>query len=179
MKASKLLLERITCEGCVVLTLNSVWVVTVYDVVTGDIFHTYPGRVAETAEPPMPTVVFLPPSFKYWLHAATLIAGQYSATCDVISLVSWNIETVFVSYVSTCFRMWSRVSCKGGLGESYPCNRPWIPIGLWDVEAAIFSRQSAHRWRWSCQPLAPAALVSPRKDLWYSFVSEAESTPEP
>jgi hypothetical protein len=27
------------------------------------------------------------------------------------------------------------------------CNRPWRPIGLWDVEAPTFSRQSAHRWR--------------------------------
>jgi hypothetical protein len=32
-------------------------------------------------------------------------------------------------------------------GKAYPCNRPWRPIGLWDVEAPTFSRQSAHRWR--------------------------------
>jgi hypothetical protein len=31
--------------------------------------------------------------------------------------------------------------------KSYPCNRPWRPIGLWDVEAPTFFRQSAHRWR--------------------------------
>jgi hypothetical protein len=36
--------------------------------------------------------------------------------------------------------------------------RPWRLIGLWDVEAPTFSRQSAHRWRWGCQPYAPAAL---------------------
>jgi hypothetical protein len=30
---------------------------------------------------------------------------------------------------------------------SYPCNRPWRPIGLWDVGAPTFSRQSAHSWR--------------------------------
>jgi hypothetical protein len=35
------------------------------------------------------------------------------------------------------------------------CNRPWRPIGLWDVEAPTFPRQSAHRWRWGCQPYAP------------------------
>jgi hypothetical protein len=40
----------------------------------------------------------------------------------------------------------------------YPCNRPWRPRGLWDVEAPTFSRQSAHIWRWGCQPHAPAAL---------------------
>jgi hypothetical protein len=43
-------------------------------------------------------------------------------------------------------------------GKSYPCSRPWRPIGLWDVEAPTFSGQSAHRRRWSCQPYAPAAL---------------------
>jgi hypothetical protein len=31
-------------------------------------------------------------------------------------------------------------------------------MGLWDVEGPTFSRQSAHRWRWDCQPYAPAAL---------------------
>jgi hypothetical protein len=31
--------------------------------------------------------------------------------------------------------------------KSYPCNRPWRPIGVWEVEAPTSSRQSAHRWR--------------------------------
>jgi hypothetical protein len=35
--------------------------------------------------------------------------------------------------------------------NSYPCNRPWRPTGLWDFEAPTFSRQSPHRWLWSCQ----------------------------
>jgi hypothetical protein len=30
--------------------------------------------------------------------------------------------------------------------HSYPCNRLWMPIGLWNVEAPTFSRQSSHRW---------------------------------
>jgi hypothetical protein len=49
-------------------------------------------------------------------------------------------------------------------------------IGLRDVEAPTFSRQSAHRWRWGCQPYAPAYLY-PQEDSWYSFLLEAESTP--
>jgi hypothetical protein len=28
------------------------------------------------------------------------------------------------------------------------CNRPWRPIGWWDVEIPTFCSQSAHRWRW-------------------------------
>jgi hypothetical protein len=31
-------------------------------------------------------------------------------------------------------------------------NRPWRPVGLWDVEAPTFYRQSDHRWWWGCQP---------------------------
>jgi hypothetical protein len=57
--------------------------------------------------------------------------------------------------------------------KSYPCNGPWSPIGLWDVEAPTFFRQSAHRWRWDCQPEAPATLY-PQEDSWYSFLLEAE-----
>jgi hypothetical protein len=62
--------------------------------------------------------------------------------------------------------------------QSYPSNRPWRPTGLWDEKAPIFSRQSAHRWRWSCQPQAPVTLY-PQKDSWYSYLLEAESIPGP
>jgi hypothetical protein len=54
------------------------------------------------------------------------------------------------------------------------CHRPWRPIGLWDVEASTFSIQSAHRWRWGCQPYASAGL-HPQEASWYSFLLEAES----
>jgi hypothetical protein len=47
--------------------------------------------------------------------------------------------------------------------QIFLCNRPWRPIGLWDVETPTYSRQSAHRWRWGCQPYAPAALYPTRK----------------
>jgi hypothetical protein len=36
------------------------------------------------------------------------------------------------------------------------------PIGLWDVEASTYSRQSSYRWRWGWQPYAPPPLT-PRK----------------
>jgi hypothetical protein len=62
-------------------------------------------------------------------------------------------------------------------GKRYSCNRPWRPMGLWGV-APTFSRQSAHRWRWDCQPYAPTALY-PQEDSRYSFLLQAESTPGP
>jgi hypothetical protein len=42
----------------------------------------------------------------------------------------------------------------------------------------IFSRQSAHRWRWGGRPCVPVALYL-QDDSWYSFLLEAESTPGP
>jgi hypothetical protein len=59
-------------------------------------------------------------------------------------------------------------------GQSYLCNRPFRPIGLWDIEAPTFSRQSVHRWRWGYQPYAPAALY-PQIVTWYSFMLESWS----
>jgi hypothetical protein len=50
--------------------------------------------------------------------------------------------------------------------SSCPCNRPWKPIGLWDVEASTFSGQSYNGWRWDCQPYEPAAIYS-QGDSWY------------
>jgi hypothetical protein len=46
-------------------------------------------------------------------------------------------------------------------GKVIHINRLWRPIGLWDFEAPTFSTQSTHRWRWGCQPCAPAALFPP------------------
>jgi hypothetical protein len=53
--------------------------------------------------------------------------------------------------------------------SSYPRNRPWRPIGLWDVKDPTLSRQSAHRWRLGCQPHAPAALYSPETLFFLMF----------
>jgi hypothetical protein len=66
--------------------------------------------------------------------------------------------------------------CKVEAKLSY--NRPWRSVGLRDFEAPTFFRQSAHRWRWSCQPYVPAAIY-PQQDSWYSYLLEAEWTPGP
>jgi hypothetical protein len=52
-------------------------------------------------------------------------------------------------------------SFRSNLCMFYPCNSPWRSIGLWDVEAPVFSRQSAHRWRRGCQSYAPAGRPLP------------------
>jgi hypothetical protein len=38
---------------------------------------------------------------------------------------------------------WTELKVK----PSYPCNRQWRTIGLWDVKNPTLSTQSAHRWR--------------------------------
>jgi hypothetical protein len=48
---------------------------------------------------------------------------------------------------------------------------------LWTL-APTFSRQSAHRWQWGCQPYAQNTLYL-QEDSWYSFLLEAELTPRP
>jgi hypothetical protein len=49
---------------------------------------------------------------------------------------------------------------------SYPCNRPVKAHKVVRRRGSnIFSKQSAHRWRWGCQPYAPAALYPPRRFL--------------
>jgi hypothetical protein len=45
----------------------------------------------------------------------------------------------------------------------------------WAIKAPIFTRHSAHRWRWGCQPYVLVTLY-PQEDSWYSFLLEAEST---
>jgi hypothetical protein len=85
------------------------------------------------------------------------------------ALYKWSYERGFRTSI------WTSNKRKG---KSYPCNMPWRPIGMWDVEAPTFSRQSAHRWRWGCRPKAPGTLY-PQEDSWYSFLLEAESTPGP
>jgi hypothetical protein len=57
---------------------------------------------------------------------------------------------------------------------SYPCKRPWRPIRLWDVEAPIFSRKLAHRWKWGCQPYAPACRPLPAGIFLKIFTSKGD-----
>jgi hypothetical protein len=75
-------------------------------------------------------------------------------SCTISSWSNWSLWT-FVSVVcKTCVkwtnsdrkcRIWGSWSCKNKVKLSR--NRPWRPIGLWDVKDPTLSRQSVHRWR--------------------------------
>jgi hypothetical protein len=49
--------------------------------------------------------------------------------------------------------MWNPKSVSEKKRWSYSSNRLWRPIGLWDIEDPTRSGQSAHTWRWGCQPV--------------------------
>jgi hypothetical protein len=53
--------------------------------------------------------------------------------------------------------------------KSYPCNRAWRPIGLWDVEAPIFSRDSQLTDGGKVVSLMHRPPFTPQEDSWYSF----------
>jgi hypothetical protein len=53
---------------------------------------------------------------------------------------------------------------KGKIGKD-PCYRPWRPLGLREVEAPTFLRQTANIRRQGCQPYAPALPNVLRKSL--------------
>jgi hypothetical protein len=69
----------------------------------------------------------------------------------------WNWRIVLKRGISTVEHNCMEFSCCAYKRnrQSYPCNRPRRPIGLWDVEASIFPRLSGHIRRWGCQPYAP------------------------
>jgi hypothetical protein len=106
-------------------------------------------------------------------HLRTKNEGLYRFTSPFGSkLLRTKVKYTFISL--NTFLFWdltenptnSGYNCdlqQSSTKKNYPCTRPWRPIGLWDIEAPIFSRQSAHRWRWNCQPYAPATVYSPRK----------------
>jgi hypothetical protein len=51
---------------------------------------------------------------------------------------------------------------------SYPCNRLWRPVGLWEVEdPTLLSIKSTYRLLWGCQSYAPATLYSPETSFFF------------
>jgi hypothetical protein len=125
--------------------------------------------------------------FIYLFSSSGIIVGQKTELKLIKLLIPWNevrpvtsnplprfraVEDLTCSTHRRCPTVMVDIKCK-----SCSCDRPWRPIGLWDVGAPTFSRQPAHRWRWG-QPYTPAAHY-PEEDFWYSFLLEAESTPGP
>jgi hypothetical protein len=63
--------------------------------------------------------------------------------------------------------------------KSYPSNRPWRPIRLWDVEAPTFSLDSRLTDGGEVVSLMRRSPFTRHGDSWYSFLLEAELTPGP
>jgi hypothetical protein len=103
-------------------------------------------------------------------HIQTVF-GAHLASCPVgTRLLPWVWSWLLTSYLMSSLRIhgaepplpymssWQR--------QSYPCNRLWRPIGLWDVKGLTFSRQlarlSALRAGHSLSPGGFLVLISVR-----------------
>jgi hypothetical protein len=140
---------------------------------------------------PLPTQLFLtahsplPPPY-HQMQSCTALLSYNLAACVLQTICSSNNNSVIIS----CFwkQLWavaasgphkangtvfkehkthwkSSTSVVNTWKESFTFNRPWGLTGLWDVEVATFSRQSAHKWRWGCQPYEPAAIYPSGRSL--------------
>jgi hypothetical protein len=82
----------------------------------------------------------------------------------------WQQNWMFLKSLPTFLQCILRVK-----GEAIPVTGRGGPYGC-ETSRLTFSTQSAHRWRWGCQPYALAALYS-QEDSWYSLQLETESNP--
>jgi hypothetical protein len=89
----------------------------------------------------------------------------------IVCLRTKATEFIF-TITSSWFRKYTTVVIELCLTNMHPHECKAIPvtgrnrlIGLWDVGAPIFSRQSACGRRWGCRPSAPAAPYPPERFL--------------
>jgi hypothetical protein len=66
-----------------------------------------------------------------------MMSGMAETCCEVKTVYMYSI------YIGIMFT--ERII--NSKRHDYPCNKPWKPRRLCDIEASTFSRQSAHRWR--------------------------------
>jgi hypothetical protein len=108
-----------------------------------------------------------------WLNRPSTIffMMKHTVSRTLHSYNIWHLLLLMLHIQTYCSDDWTtkHANITNSFTKSYPCNRPWRPIGLWDIEDPTFSRQSAHRWRWGCQPHWPEILYS-QEDSWYSFL---------
>jgi hypothetical protein len=114
-----------------------------------------------------------------------MFSSSPKADAKILPEIDHNSSFYFSS--NSLFTNHSLIWCYTDLSQwwtkvkLYPCNGPWRPIGLCDVEDPTLSRHSAHRWQEDCQPYAPAALYSPETlflSFWYSWVNLGLVRPE-
>jgi hypothetical protein len=117
---------------------------------------------------------------KRWLHETSKLQqkalASWNTNLDIGSRVSHKRQYRLLVVRLNKFPLlrlawgdWRKIQHKGKRW-SYPCNKPWRPIGLWDVEVPTFPRQSAHRWRSGYQPYAPAGLYPPGRFMVLIYV---------
>jgi hypothetical protein len=137
--------------------------------------------ISQPNEPPWPVtrIVFVPA--RYGARASlefcrsALSRRSNVQPCKFYSQLSMQLlYSTLVTILTACFAVISLhiflcttwVSCKwtaifrtSKKMLICPCNRPWRPMGR-----ETSPRQTAHRWRWGCQPYSPATVYT-QKDF--------------
>jgi hypothetical protein len=119
----------------------------------------------------------IPLTFYKGMASFALVYASKHWTVNRSKIKTKSAEMRFLSSVAG-YTLLDKKRTGRGKSEAIPVTGLGGTIRLRDVEAPTFSTKSAHRWRWGCQPHAPAALY-PQQVSWYSFPLEAESTPGP
>jgi hypothetical protein len=123
-------------------------------------------------------------NFQFSLHVWVMHHAGWQLDCEQPAFIDYSFWKLFRCRPVHLFQLWFTVICNRQyifspccnfmfycfisfhfilpMNEdkrwNYPWNSPWRPIGLWDIEAPAFSRQSAHKCQWTCHPCMLVAL---------------------
>jgi hypothetical protein len=116
--------------------------------------------------------------FEFYIISCLRLYGTQTLPCDPTfhfmilfcsDLQSWNSVLCYIPrphflviYSFETEGIWE----QGKSVKLYICNKPWKPVGLWDVEVPTFSRISSHKWRYFLS-LTRRPPFTTREDLWY------------
>jgi hypothetical protein len=100
------------------------------------------------------------------------VTSQKTPFFIVTAVKTSDLRSFYTSYVfNGLMRQWAlpTITLRN---LSYPRNRLWRPIVLWDTEDSTFSMKSAQKRRWNCQPHGPTSFCSQGTliRLWYWFL---------
>jgi hypothetical protein len=120
------------------------------------------------------------------LEQGCTTSNQWRTALYLRNLHVGRIINIIFSYTPTniCSAIITSMKCELDPWQTYkgkvnPVNRPWRPVGLWDVEVPTFSLDDRLSDGGKFVSLTRRPPLTLQDDSRYSFLSEAESTPAP
>jgi hypothetical protein len=111
--------------------------------------------------------------FNLWINLKILFLTSTLINSHLLSSLSESFLTKSVIYLFFLIPKFMSVLCENNF-----CVGLHRPLGLQNIEPPRISKQPAHKRGKVVSPTHRPPLL-PRKYSWYSFVSQAESTPGP